>query len=145
MRNLYDERGYQVRIECAKTFNPKLRGESEDARDLSVFFTYIGAVSPEYEDASHNFENDAFVVSRLDTQNASRWNQNAVSGFWGMELGGTWGGKCNTINLKDPGILISGLKITYITPEQMESSNAVMKIFVNDDLMKEVKDRKSVV
>lgn len=138
MRNLYDERGYQVRIECAKTFNPKLRGESEDARDLSVFFTYIGAVSPEYEDASHNFENDAFVVSRLDTQNASRWNQNAVSGFWGMELGGTWGGKCNTINLKDPGILISGLKITYITPEQMESSNAVMKIFVNDDLMKEV-------
>lgn len=138
MENLYDKKGYQVRLECSATFNPKKRGESEDARDLGVFFTYIGAVSPEYEDASHVFENDAFVVDRLDIRNGSGWNPNAVSGFWGMELGGTWGGEINTINLKDPGILTSGLKITYITPPQMENSNAVMKVFVNDDLMKQV-------
>lgn len=138
MERLYDEKGYQVRVECSKTFNPKMRGESEDARDLGVFFTYIGAVSPQYADASYVFDNDAFVVSRLDAGSGDRWNSNAVSGFWGMELGGTWGGKINTINLKDPGILASGLKITYITPGQLGNSDAVMKVFVNDDLMKEV-------
>ena len=85
MRNLYDERGYQVRLECSKTFNPKQRGESEDARDLGTLFTYIGAASPKYEDASYIFENDAYVVSRLDVPNGSVWNPNAISGFFGLE------------------------------------------------------------
>lgn len=138
MNNLYDEKGYQVRLECSQTFNPKQRGESEDARDLGVFFTYIGAVSPKYEDASYIFENDAFVVSRLDIQNGSTWNPNALSGFYGPELGGTWGSRNNTINLKDPGIFSSGLKISYIVPPQMDNSNAIMKISVNDEEMEEV-------
>lgn len=137
MNNLYDEKGYQVRIEISKTFNPKQRGESEDTRDLGLFFTYIGAVQPEHEDASYIFENDAYVVSRLDAKNGSVWNPNAFSGFYGMEAQGTWGGKRNTINLKDKGIRTSGLKITYIVLEQMKNSNAIMKVFVNDDLMKE--------
>ena len=54
MKNLYDERGYQVKLECTRTFNPKERGESDDARNLAVFFTYIGAVLPYYEDAAHS-------------------------------------------------------------------------------------------
>ena len=65
MYNLYDEKGYQVRIEISRTFNPKQRGESEDTRDLGVFFTYIGAVQPEHEDASYTFENDAYVILML--------------------------------------------------------------------------------
>ena len=138
MKNLYDERGYQVKLECTRTFNPKERGESDDARNLAVFFTYIGAVLPYYEDAAHVFKNDAYVVSRLDIQNGSVWNPNAFLGFYGVELGGTWGSSENVINLKDPGIYSSGLKITYIVPPQMENSNAVMKVWVNDDLMKEV-------
>ena len=137
MNNLYDEKGYQVRIEISQTFNPKQRGESEDTRDLGLFFTYIGAVCPEHEDASYIFENDAFVVTRVDAKNGSAWNPNAVSGFYGMEPQGTWAGKSNTINLKDKGIAESGLKLTYVTMEPMKNSNAVMKVFVNDELMRE--------
>ena len=87
MKNLYDERGYQVKLECTRTFNPKERGESDDARNLAVFFTYIGAVLPYYEDAAHVFKNDAYVVSRLDIQNGSVWNPNTFLGFYGVELG----------------------------------------------------------
>ena len=137
MNNLYDEKGYQVRIEISQTFNPKQRGESEDTRDLGLFFTYIGAVCPEHKDASYMFENDAFVVTRVDAKNRSAWNPNAVNGFYGMESQGTWAGKSNIINLKDRGITASGLKLTYITMEPMKNSNAVMKVFVNDELMRE--------
>lgn len=137
MKNLFDEKGYQIKLECSQTFNPKKRGESEDARDLAVFFTYIGAVVPQIEDAAHIFENDAFVVSRLDLQNGGLWNPNAFSGFYGAELGGTWGSSSNTVNLKDSGIFSSGLKITYIVPPQLKNSNAVMKVWIDDELMKE--------
>ena len=138
MKNLYDEKGYHIMLECTQTFNPKQRGESEDARDLGVFFTYIGAASPTYDDAAYTYENDAFVVSRFDAQNGSVWNPNALAGFYGMEPGGTWGSACNALNIKDPGIFSTGLKIVYIVPPQLEKSNAVMKVWVNDELMKEV-------
>lgn len=137
MKNLYDEKGYHLMLECSHTFNPKQRGESEDTRDLGVFFTYIGAVSPVHEDAAYVYENDAFVVSRFDARNGSVWNPNALAGFYGMESGGTWGSRCNAINIKDPGIFTSGLKITYIVPPQLENSNATMKVWFNDELIKE--------
>lgn len=136
MDNLYEEKGYQIKIDISKTFNPKQRGEGEDSRDLGVLFTYIGAVQPEYE-VNHVFEKDAFVVSRVDAKNKSKLNPNVATGFYGMESKGTWSRKSNTVNLKDPGIASSGLKITYITTEQMKNSDAIMTIYVNNDLMKE--------
>ncbi len=133
---LNDSAGYHIKLDISKTFNPKDLGMNDDTRDLSIFVTYIGATNPEYLEESGLYKDDIYVVSRLDPENGSAWNSNAFTGFYGFENNGTWAGAINTINIKDSGIGKSGLKICFNVPEQI--NNAVLKIFVNDLLQKEI-------
>lgn len=135
MNDLYDEIGYAVKMVLSKTFNPRSLGENDDDRNLGVFVTYIGAVKPEHERANYIYENDMFVVSRMDPENGSIWNANAIKGFWGYEGKGTWSSKESIVNIKDAGIRSSGLKITYNVPRQLVLHDVEMKIFVNDYLV----------
>lgn len=132
---LYDFQGYEIKIEITQTYNPKKAGEGRDARDLGVRISYLGAVKPGCQEI--HYENDPYVLSRLEFPYEGEWNYQALRGLYGPEETGTWAGSKNTVYLKDCGIRESGLKITYSVPQFLIKLNSVMKIYVNDELIKE--------
>ena len=52
---LYDEKGYEVKIEISPTYNPCAAGVSDDKRDLGVNLRYIGADKPEHIAVSDSY------------------------------------------------------------------------------------------
>lgn len=135
-RNLFDYQGYIIRIEITKTLNLKSAGVSEDTRDLGVFFHYIGAA--EADCTCVTYDEDRYVLRRLEFPYKLDWNPQIIKGFYGSETDGTWAGEENLIHLKDVRIRESGLKLEYIVPDFLIPLDSVMKVFVNDELMKEI-------
>lgn len=135
-QNLYDSQGYEITLEMSATYNPNKAGESEDTRDLGVLLCYLGAVQPACENIT--YEKDPYVLSRLEFPYAVEWNYQAVRGFYGPEENGTWMGPINTVYLKDVGIRTSGLKIVYYVPNFLRNLGASLRIFVNNELLKEI-------
>ena len=133
---LYDASGYEIKLEITKTYNPSKAGESKDTRDLGVLLCYLGAVAPECESIS--YEEDIYVLSRLEFPYTMTWNYQALRGFYGPEENGTWMGADNTVHLKDAGIRKSGLKITYYVPEFLLPLGSVMNIYVNEMLIRKI-------
>lgn len=137
--NLYDDKGYQVKLVLSKTYNPMQEGESKDDRELGIFITYLGAVEPVYK-ADYAYENDIYVISRFDLRNGSIWNPNAVDGFfYEPDKGGAWTSRVSTFNIKEPGVRQSGLKIEYTVPEQLAGKDCTLQIWVEQELLEEVK------
>lgn len=135
--NLYDEKGYQIKLVLSKTYNPKKSGESEDDRELGVLVTYLGAVEPVYE-ADYAYKNDIYVISRFDLPSGSIWNPNAVTGFfYEPDQGGAWTSLVSACNLKEPGIRKSGLKIEYTVPEQLAGQDCTLQIWADQELLGE--------
>lgn len=134
--NLYDYKGYIIRVEITRTVNLNQRGISEDARDLGVFFHYIGAARP--DGSSVIYENDPYVRKRMEFPLDGSWNTQWIIGFYGPEEGGTWAGPANTIHLKDKCIRESGLRMDYRVPDFICGLGSEMKIYVNEELLKEV-------
>lgn len=134
--HLNDQRGYIVRFEVSATFNPKKLGMGEDARDLGLFFTYIGANEPNV-DLSCTYSNDRFCLRRFQPPIEYDWNPGIAPGFWNPEPQGIWMSEKGQICLKDTLITANGLKFTYVVPEAVVRLNSVLKIYVNDDLVKE--------
>ena len=132
-KHLYDIQGYTVKIEVTKTYNPSRLGLSVDSRDLGGLLCYLGAAKPEYD--SMIYEEDPYVISRLQFPFEGRWNDQAIRGFYGPEENGTWMGAKNIVFLKDSGIRSSGLKIVYYVPEILSGIGAEMKVFVEDELV----------
>lgn len=132
---LYDVQGYEVKIEISQTINLKECKISEDDRNLGIFCTYIGPVTPDNTDIL--YDKDKYVVSRLEFPMTVEWNPNAIHGFYGPEPTGTWTSGSAVIYLKDTGINKSGIKIKYVVPEFLAPLNAHMKIYVNECLKKE--------
>lgn len=132
--NLYDERGYQIKLVFSKVFNAT---KNDAIKGKGVFVKYIGPVTPTYSNADFVFDNDAYVMSRLDFANGNIWNPQAVNGFHEPEENGVWTSKESLINLKEPGIRKSGLKIEYVVPEQMSNCSVKMQIWVNNELLEE--------
>lgn len=129
--------GYQVKLVTSVTFNPNKLGESNDMRDLSVLVNYIGADKP-LRAANFIYENDPYMVSRLDIKEGSVWNEQAYSGFYSFEQCGVWMGQVGCVNIKDENIVLSGLRIEFIIPEQLKNSNGHLEIYINDILLKKV-------
>lgn len=75
MQFLYDEKGYEIKLELSKTYNPKLAGESGDARKLGILVSYIGAAQPEHD--SIFWDNDIYVLSRFEFPYTGQWNYNS--------------------------------------------------------------------
>lgn len=136
MQFLYDEKGYEIKLELSKTYNPKLAGESDDARELGILVSYIGAAQPEHD--SVFWDNDIYVLSRLEFPYMGQWNYNALREFWGAEDNGTWTSPCSIAYLKDPGIYKSGLKIIYYVPQFLIDLHSVLRISINGELLKEL-------
>ncbi len=134
--NLFDEQGYVIKITISRTFNLKKAGISEDTRDLGVFFQYLGAA--ESDDTEVTYEKDPYVLKRLIFPYTLDWNSQIIRGFYGPEETGTWAGPENVINLKDSCIGKSGLRIEYRIPEFLEGLHSMMKVYVNDELLKEI-------
>lgn len=135
-KNLFEQQGYVIKIVITETFNLNKAKVSEDTRDLGVFFHYMGAVNQ--DGTSILYEKDPYVLKRLEFPYTLDWNPQFIKGFYGPEEGGTWAGPENTIHLKDPEIGKAGLKIEYRVPEFLESLNSTMRIFVNNELLKEI-------
>lgn len=133
---LFDAQGYAIRLEITKTYNPSKAGVSEDTRDLGALLMYVGAECPEYSDIT--YEKDPYVLSRLEFPYTGDWNYHALRDLWGPEENGTWMSPKNTVYLKDAGIRKSGLKITYYVPNHLVSLESVMKVYVNDELLREL-------
>lgn len=136
MQCLYDEKGYEIKLELSKTYNPSLAGESSDKRDLGILVNYVGAAVPEHK--SIIWDNDRYVLSRLEFPYAGEWNYNALREFWGAEENGTWTSPCSIAYLKDPGIQRSGLKIVYYVPQFLVGMHSTLQISVNGELLKEL-------
>lgn len=136
-RCLYNQVGYQVKLVSSVTFNPSERGESDDKRDLSVLVKYIGAVNPS-NDADYVYDEDPYVVSRVEPENGSLWNDLAFKGFYRMEPDGVWAGKVSTVNIKDDDILENGIRIAFYCPEQLKGSNGTLSIIINEVFQKEI-------
>lgn len=133
---LYDSKGYEIKLEMTKTFNPSKAGASADSRDLGVLVSYLGASKPEYERIT--YEKDPYVFSRLEFPFPADWNYHAVRDSWGPEENGMWISPLTRVYLKDTGIRRSGLKIVYYVPAWLAQINASLKIWVNDELLKEL-------
>ncbi len=136
MQCLYDEQGYEIKLELSKTYNPQQAGESNDARDLGVLVSYLGAVEPEHDPVV--WGNDMYVLSRLEFPYTGQWNYHALREFWGAEENGTWTSPCSIAYLKDPGIFKSGLKIVYYVPQFLVGLHSMMRISVNGEIVKEI-------
>lgn len=136
MQCLYDEKGYEIKLELSKTYNPKQAGESDDARDLGVLVTYMGAAEPEHGPVT--WDNDMYVLSRLEFPYMGEWNYHALKEFWGAEGNGTWTSPCSIAYLKDPGIFKSGLKFVYYVPQFLVGLHATLRISVNGEILKEI-------
>lgn len=135
--DLGKQRGYQVRLTSSVVFNLARQGMGDDSRDLSIYVSYMGAEIPKFE-ADHIFDDDPYVVSRLDPVAGSIWNPLAYRGFYGFSGGGTWAGPDNIINIKDEGIKESGLKIIFGVPDELKDLKGLLSIYVNDKLLKQV-------
>ena len=133
---LYDEKGYEVKIEISPTYNPCAAGVSDDKRDLGVNLRYIGADKPEH--IAVLYEKDKYVVSRIEYPYSDEWNYQAANGGYPPEGEGSWMGPVNTIYLKDSGIYNSGLRFTYCVPGHLIPLNSVMKIYINNEQVKEI-------
>lgn len=136
MQCLYDEQGYEIKLELSRTYSPKRAGTSDDARELGVLVSYMGAARPEHD--SIFWDNDSHVLSRLEFPYTGDWNYKALREFWGAEDNGTWTSPCSIAYLKDPGINKSGLKLTYYVPQFLVNLHSVLRISVNDELVKEI-------
>ena len=132
---LFDSKGYKIDIIITKTFNPFQAGVNEDRRDLGVFLEYAGARIAQCPDTQ--YKTDHYVLSRLEFPYHGEWNEQAVRGFYAPEPKGIWCGHRNTLFLKDSGIRKSGLKIVYYVPNNLTKLRAQMKVYVNDELLKE--------
>lgn len=133
---LYDSQGYEIKLEMTKTYNPSKAGTGEDIRDLGVLINYLGAAVPEYKDIT--YPNDAYVFGRLEFPFTAEWNYQAVRDSWGPEENGVWISPLTRVYLKDTGIRNSGLKMVYYVPSWLADLGAALKVYVNDDLMKEI-------
>lgn len=136
MRCLYDEQGYEIKIELSKTYNPQQAGESNDARDLGILVSYIGAVKPESDQVE--WGNDRYTLSRLEFPYVGEWNYHALREFWGPEENGTWTGPCSIAYLKDAGIYCSGLKLVYYVPQFLVGLQSILRLSVNGEVLKEI-------
>lgn len=134
--NLFDQQGYVIKVTISETVNLKKKGISEDTRDLGVFFYYLGAVAP--DDTVAAYDKDPYVLKRLDFPFTLEWSPQFIRGFYGPEESGTWAGPENVLHLKDSAIGKNGLKIEYRVPEFLEGLNSIMKIYVNDEFLKEI-------
>lgn len=133
---LYDSQGYEIKLEMTKTYNPSKAGTGEDIRDLGVLIHYLGAAVPEYKDIT--YPNDAYVFCRLEFPFTAEWNYQAVRDSWGPEENGVWISPLTRVYLKDTGIRNSGLKMVYYVPSWLADLGAALKVYVNEDLMKEI-------
>lgn len=133
---LYDSQGYEIKLEMTKTYNPSKAGVGDDIRDLGVLINYLGAVTPEYE--GFTYEKDAYVFSRLEFPFPVEWNYHAVRDSWGPEENGVWISPMTRVYLKDTGIRNSGLKLVYYVPTWLAEIGATLKVYVNNDLIKEI-------
>lgn len=134
---LYDIEGYKIGLEMTVTYNPNREENSPDTRDLGILLRYLGPDVPQTD--SVTYDNDPYVLSRLEFPYKGEWNYQAIRGFYGPEEDGTWLAPENYVYLKDPGIRESGLKIVYYVPEFLISRNAAVRITVNDELFREIK------
>lgn len=135
-QNLYDVQGYEIKLEMTRTYNPGKEGTGKDIRDLGVLVSYLGAAEPEYEGIV--YEKDPYVFSRLEFPFAAEWNYHAVRDSWGPEENGMWLSPLTRVYLKDTGIRKSGLKIVYYVPICLAGLGAFLKIYVNEELLKEI-------
>ena len=135
-QNLYDSQGYEIKLEMTQTFNPSKAGVSSDIRDLGVLVSFLGAAEPEYEGIT--YEKDPHVFSRLEFPFPAEWNYHAVRDSWGPEENGMWISPLTRVYLKDTGIRTSGLKIVYYVPPWLTQIDASLKIWVNNDLIREL-------
>lgn len=133
---LYDSQGYEIKLEMTKTYNSSKAGTGEDIRDLGVLINYLGAAVPEYKDIT--YPNDAYVFGRLEFPFTAEWNYQAVRDSWGPEENGVWISPLTRVYLKDTGIRNSGLKMVYYVPSWLADLGAALKVYVNEDLMKEI-------
>lgn len=133
---LYDSQGYEIRIEISKTYNPSKHGESADIRELGVLLCYLGAAQTDIVETT--YEDDPYVLGRLTFPYIGEWNYHAIKGFYGAEENGTWTGQKNTVFLKDSAIRRTGLKIVYYVPDFLPGLDSTMKIYVEDELIKEI-------
>jgi lipopolysaccharide cholinephosphotransferase len=135
-QNLYDVQGYEIKLEMTRTFNPSKAGAGSDIRDLGVLVSFLGAKEPEYEGIT--YEKDPYVFSRLEFPFPREWNYHAVRDSWGPEENGMWISPLTRVYLKDAGISRSGLKIVYYVPPWLTQIDASLKIWVNNDLIREL-------
>lgn len=133
---LDDVRGYEIKLEMTQTYNHSKAGTGDDIRDLGVLVSYLGAAVPEYTGIT--YEEDPYVFSRLEFPFREEWNYQAVRDSWGPEENGMWISPLTRVYLKDAGIRRSGLKIVYYVPTWLAQINASLKIWVNDELLKEL-------
>lgn len=133
---LDDVRGYEIKLEMTQTYNHSKAGTGDDIRDLGVLVSYLGAAVPEYTGIT--YEEDPYVFSRLEFPFKEEWNYQAVRDSWGPEENGMWISPLTRVYLKDAGIRRSGLKIVYYVPAWLAQINASLKIWVNDELLKEL-------
>lgn len=135
-QSLYDIQGYEIKLEMTETYNHSKAGTGEDIRDLGVLVSYLGAAKPEYE--AITYEKDPYVFSRLEFPFPCEWNYHAVRDSWGPEENGMWISSLTRVYLKDTGIRKSGLKIVYYVPSWLVKQEASLKIYVNEELLKEI-------
>ncbi len=137
---LYDEKGYVVKIEISQTVNLKNEGLAEDARELGVFFRYIGAPGADKtENGEIKYEKDQYVIRCLSFPFTEEWSERYIWGFYGAEPEGTWVGKAGSVNIKDSTIREKGLELRYHVPDFIAKLSPVMKVYVDDELLREFK------
>lgn len=132
-KSLREQRGCIVEIRISKTYNLKEAGLSEDARDLGVFVSYIGAGTP--DDGTPYYSYDPYTIRRIEFPCKYEDIEKAVQGFYAPEDNGMWAGHHNTINLRDGQIEASGLKIVYQVPHFLIGLDSVMEILVDGELV----------
>lgn len=133
---LYDELGYELKIELSDTYNPKKANDGEDGRDLGVLIRYVGAVNPECENT--HIEKDGYALTRLEFPFEGEWNYQAARDTWGPEEGGAWSMPMTRIYVKDPGIRKSGLRFEYYVSEKLAAKKPVMTLSINGEEQKKI-------
>ena len=135
-KSLREQRGCIVEIRISKTYNLKAAGLSEDARDLGVFVSYIGAGTPDGGTPYYSY--DPYTIRRIEFPCKYEDIEKAVHGFYAPEDNGMWAGHHNTINLRDGQIEASGLKIVYQVPHFLIGLDSMMEVLVDGELVFEL-------
>lgn len=129
--SLREQRGCVVELRISKTYNLNAAGLSEDARDLGVFVSYIGAnVS---DGSSPYYSYDPYTIKRIEFPCRYEDIQKAVEGFYAPEDSGMWAGQHNTVNLRDDQIEAEGLRIVYQVPHFLIGLDSVLEILVDGE------------